>query len=115
MIHAVKTLPNYFEDVVSGKKPFEVRKNDRDYKECDYIALNEYRDGTVDNYPRGYTGRSALLQIIYILDNPEYCKDGYVVLGLMPCIVTKSHDMNYKPVSILYGQARDGQKEGGKA
>ena len=28
MIHALKTLPEYFEAVVKGEKLFEVRKND---------------------------------------------------------------------------------------
>lgn len=107
MIHAVKTTPKYFEDVISGKKPFEVRKNDRDYRECDLIALNEWRDGTVDNYPKGYTGRSALFRISYVLNNPEYCKEGYAVLGLLPCAV-ETIGADGMGVMLLYGQTRGG-------
>jgi len=115
MIHALKTTPKYFEDVISGKKPFEVRKNDRDFRVCDYVALNEY---DIDKPERErYSGRSALLQISYILDNAEYCKDGYVVLGLAPCAVTTKDGLDVReiaavclrqPAQVLYGQARGG-------
>lgn len=118
MIHAVKTIPQYFEDVINGRKPFEVRKNDRDYRECDYIALNEYDPEKPEHTPNGYTGRSALLKIRYILDNPEYCKEGYVVLGLTPCAVTVPGKIDLQKITelritapgvqVLYGQARGG-------
>ena len=36
MIHALKTLPEYFEAVLENKKTFELRKNDRDFKVGDY-------------------------------------------------------------------------------
>ena len=78
MVHALKTDPEFFEDVAAGKKPFEVRKNDRPYLVSDFVALNEWKD-------KEYTGRFILLKIVYILDNPQYCKEGYVILGLKPC------------------------------
>ena len=31
MEHELKIYPQYFEDVISGKKKFEIRKNDRKY------------------------------------------------------------------------------------
>lgn len=102
MIHALKTEPNYFEDATSGRKPFEVRKNDRDFKLCDYIALNEY-DPTRAERER-YTGRSALFRITYVLDNPQYCKDGYVVLGITPCSVVEEAAGSME--TVLFGQAR---------
>lgn len=77
MLHALKTDPSYFEDVAAGNKGFEVRKNDRPYKNGDFIALNEWKD-------KEYTGRFMLMKIVYILDNPQYCKEGYVILGLKP-------------------------------
>ena len=42
MVHALKIYPEYYEAVKSGKKPFEVRKNDRDFKVGDILALNEF-------------------------------------------------------------------------
>lgn len=75
MIHEVKTKPAYFNASALGVKTFEVRKNDRTYNIGDYLALNEW-DGTC------YTGRSLLSEIVCILSSAEYCKDGYVILGL---------------------------------
>ncbi len=54
MIHELKILPNYFADVVSGKKQFEVRKADRPFREGDLLALNEYEN-------KMYTGNSCLV------------------------------------------------------
>ena len=79
MVHAVKTQPLHFEDVISGRKGFEVRLNDRPYKVGDFLALNEW-DGD-------YTGRSCLVYIDYLLADEEYCKDGFVILGIKPCEV----------------------------
>lgn len=78
MIHAVKIIPEYYEAVKDGRKRFEVRKADRPYKEGDYIALNEHDVS-------GYTGRSVLFKITYLLNSPLYCKEGYVILGIAPC------------------------------
>ena len=75
--HDLKTLPEYFEAVDSGAKPFEVRFNDRDFKVGDVLNLREYSDG-------GYTGRALHREISYVLDAPAYCKEGFVVLGLAP-------------------------------
>jgi len=75
MIHDLKILPKYFDAVESGIKPFEVRKNDRPFAVGDVLLLYEW-DG------KQYTGRTTRKLISYILDVPEYCADGYVILGL---------------------------------
>ncbi|MBQ8893419.1 MAG: DUF3850 domain-containing protein [Clostridia bacterium] len=76
-IHEIKCLPEVFELVVDGKKKFEIRKDDRGYKEGDFLAMNEY-DG------ERYTGRSVLLMVDYILDPNDVasCVPGYVVLSV---------------------------------
>lgn len=78
MIHAVKILPEFFDSCTSGKKTFEIRKYDRPYCVGDFLALNEWDEGA-------YTGRCALFAITYVLNNSEYCKDGYVTMSIMPC------------------------------
>lgn len=75
MTHELKTIQPYFNDVLSGNKNFEVRKNDRDYKVGDYLKLKEW-DG------EKFTGNYITVRIKYILDNPSYCKEGYVVIAL---------------------------------
>lgn len=74
--HELKTETGYFGDVLSGRKTFEVRRKDRDYREGDLLILAE-----VDSSGR-YTGRRLLTGVGYILDDSRYCLPGYVILGL---------------------------------
>ncbi|MCI8458260.1 MAG: DUF3850 domain-containing protein [Clostridia bacterium] len=74
----LKILPEYFEAVKSGKKPFELRKNDRDYCVGDILILREF-DGSKK------TGRSVTVGITYILQNCGFgLADGYAILGIKP-------------------------------
>lgn len=82
MKHELKISPEYFDAVESGVKPFEVRKNDREFKVGDTLHLREY-NGTMSPYSEApYTGRETSKTITYILNNVEYCLAGYVILGL---------------------------------
>lgn len=74
-VHDVKLGASFFEDVRSGRKNFELRKNDRNYKTGDLIVLHEYKDGKE-------TGRSITKEIGYMLEDFEGLKDGYCILGL---------------------------------
>ena len=74
--HYLKILTNFYQDIESGKKNFEVRFNDRDFKVYDMLYLQEFIP------PSTYTGREIRKEVTYVLDNPDYCKEGYVVLGL---------------------------------
>lgn len=76
-VHHLKIWSQYFSDVKNGIKPFEVRKKDRDFKVGDTLILDEF-----DNEMQHYTGAWTPKLITYILDDPQFCKDGYVVLGL---------------------------------
>lgn len=42
MTHHLKTKPEYFQAVINGKKPFEIRYNDRGFKQGDRVILEEY-------------------------------------------------------------------------
>ena len=83
MIHQLKIESKYFEDIASGKKTFEVRNNDRNFIVGDFLALNELNK----TGEHKETGRCCLVFVTYILDDPAYCKEGYVVLGLEPCSI----------------------------
>ena len=82
MIHELKIYPQYFEDVISGKKAFEIRKNDRRFSVGDLLALNEFNVDTVS-----YTGRSCLVYIDYIMADTDYVKEDMVVMTIKPCSV----------------------------
>ena len=97
MIHELKTAPEYFEAVISGEKTFEVRKNDRPFQKGDLLALNEY-----DRTEETYSGRSCLVYIDYILKDPVYCKDGYVIMSIKPCKVSRY----VNPVNNMFDEER---------
>lgn len=76
--HELKCHPNFFRRVADGTKPFEIRKNDRDFQVGDIVILKEYDPevGWPDH------GSYATLQrvITYVTDFAQV--NGYVVLGL---------------------------------
>ena len=76
-IHELKIDPEYFNDVKTRKKRFEIRKNDRDFQIGDLLKLQEY-----DREKKNYTGEETIKGIGYILDNQEYLREGYVILGI---------------------------------
>lgn len=75
--HDLKIHELYFDDVANGSKTFEVRLNDRNYSVGDLLVLREF---TADNAV--YTGRCLFAIVSYVLDNSDYCKNGYLILGL---------------------------------
>ena len=90
MLHQLKIDPGYFLDVASGRKTFEVRKNDRDFRVGDFLGLNEITKTPVNrNDEHKETGRFILVEVTYVLTDTMYVKDGYAILGIKPCTVTK--------------------------
>lgn len=73
--HELKCLTGFFQDVISGLKTFEIRKNDRGYAVGDKLLLKEWNN--VD-----YSGREALFLVIYLTDFEQ--QPGYVVMGIKP-------------------------------
>ena len=96
--HNLKCWPQYFWPVVRREKPFEIRKNDRDFKVGHYLALQEYDpalaaramesldssdpESVEQAIQKGYTGSSSLFEITYITDFQQQA--GYVVMGIKP-------------------------------
>lgn len=74
-VHQIKIAAQYFTDVCIGRKTFELRKNDRDYKTGDLLEMFEYKDGKC-------TERAVRAQIIYILEGYRGLQDGYCILGI---------------------------------
>lgn len=89
MIHQLKQIDTYFEDVISGKKTFEIRLDDRHYKQGDYLALNEIAESGA------YTGRSCMVYVDYVLkDLPPLLPDGVVCMAIKPCRITQTQRDN---------------------
>lgn len=73
--HRLKIAKMFFDAVDTGKKSFELRKNDRNYQIGDILELHEMSDGEE-------TGRVTEKQVIYILEGFKGLEEGYCILGL---------------------------------
>ncbi len=74
--HHLKIWPEYYQPLVDGRKPYEIRNNDRGYQVNDLLHLQEWIPG------KGYTGRSSWWQVVDVLSRAPGVMPGYVVLGL---------------------------------
>ncbi len=78
-IHELKTLPHLFEEVLSRRKTFEIRFNDRNFVEGDVLILKEFAPVL------GFTGREARRRVIYILHGGQFgLQKGYVAMAIKP-------------------------------
>lgn len=81
-VHQIRLAKMYFDDVASGKKSFELRKNDRDYKVGHILELLEFDNGK-------YVGRTIKAEIVYMLEDYTGLTDGYCILGIKVLDVTE--------------------------
>lgn len=75
--HELKTWEEFYSDVESGRKSFELRLNDRFYEVGDLLHLREW--SRVDER---YTGRSCMRRVVYLLKDIQGIERGYCILGL---------------------------------
>jgi len=59
-----KILPEYFQDIVDGKKKYELRLNDFDIEPGDTLVLEEWT--SADHNTRQATGRVLEKQVTYL-------------------------------------------------
>ena len=83
--HDLKILPQYFEAQIKGRKNFEIRKDDRDFKAGDTLHLREIDGRLGKEYD--YTGRSCKVHVSYVLSSQlgghgfEGLEEGYSILS----------------------------------
>lgn len=94
--HELKCWPEFFQAIVDGRKPFDARKNDRDFKSGDEIILKEFAPtGPAAQHRGDYTGRQIIVVITYVLSGTASDKaeggdtgglfgvrEGYCILGI---------------------------------
>ena len=73
MMHRLKIDPEYFSQNIADRKPWEYRRNDRNFRVGDFVRLSEF-----DRAQRAYTGRYSQHEIIYIYD----VGNGYIIMTL---------------------------------
>lgn len=83
MQHDLKIWPFSFAAILDGRKRFEIRKNDRDFKQGDTLHLHEFVPRT-----RKYTGRHITASVTYLLN-----ADDAVDFGLLETHVIMSIDV----------------------
>lgn len=80
--HDLKTWPEFFDEVVAGRKPFEVRFNDRDYRVGDTLRLREWSPKSQD-----YTGRVTHQLVTYTMSGRFGVDPGHIIMGLQPIVL----------------------------
>jgi hypothetical protein len=74
--HALKAHPAPFLDVWTGRKTFEVRRDDRGYQVGDILRLQEWTPTEAHDEAvlgaGGYTGRVAIVLVTYILPGGQW-------------------------------------------
>ena len=76
--HELKTWDEFMRDVATGKKSFEVRRNDRGFEVGDTLLLKGW-------YPNmgQYSGEEIYAEITYMLIGSQWgVMDGFVVMGI---------------------------------
>ncbi|MFA6688836.1 MAG: ASCH/PUA domain-containing protein [Sphaerochaetaceae bacterium] len=77
MEHILKIRSIYFNDVLSGLKPFEIRKDDRNYQTGDTLTMLEVSDDGKE------TGSVVSVKVTYLLHGPAYgLQAGYCIMGI---------------------------------
>lgn len=82
-IHHLKTLQPWFDYVVSGKKTFEVRKNDRDFRAGDILILHEHLISlSPDRTERTEREAAVLVDMVLYDEDVKGIQPGYCVMGI---------------------------------
>lgn len=77
MEHLLKIRKLYFDDILAGRKTFELRKFDRDFKCDDTLILRVWENGE-------YSGEAAKCIVKYLLDITDFIKtqEKWCILGI---------------------------------
>lgn len=76
-VHDLKCWPEFFDNLETGRKTFELRKDDRHFAVGDGLHIREWSPVT-----QKYTGREVHRTITHMLRNFTGIQPGYVILSL---------------------------------
>jgi len=86
-VHNLKIWPEYYRKVANGKKTFEIRRNDRDFKTGDILVLKEWHPKKEE-----YTGRFMEVRVTYSDDELPGLLDGFIALGIEVILKRNVHE-----------------------
>lgn len=104
--HELKVWPPYFDDVETGKKPFELRKLDRLFGVGDILYLREWSPA------KGYSGRETRKEITYLLAGGQFgLPEDYCIMGLSAppsaALPVRGKEDVWEWVAIFYGALKE--------
>lgn len=99
-VHELKLAQMFFTDVASGKKRFELRKNDRGFKVGDGLRLKEYTNGQE-------TGKYIDADVVYMLENWTGLKEDYCILGIEVLRVAETDTTSKCEKCTYFGRPSD--------
>ena len=76
--HYLKTTQPHFDNIKNGWKNFEIRKNDRDFKEKDLVILEEFNPLTKEK-----SGQQIQAVIGSVLETFPGLEFGYCIFSLI--------------------------------
>lgn len=84
--HHLKIDSKMFTSLLNGKKNYEIRYNDRNYKVGDFLILKETLhtgEKMKEGRPLVYTGQEYMAKVKHILKGPVYgLMNGWVILSI---------------------------------
>jgi hypothetical protein len=81
--HTLKTWPAYFDAILDGRKTYEIRVNDRDYKVGDILLLQEWNP-----IASRHTEREIRVLVTYMTEGGDWgIPEGHCVMAVRPVSV----------------------------
>lgn len=82
VVHELKCWTGFFEEMFNGRKNFDIRKDDRGYREGDVLRQREFI--APEEAARGtYTGRELRQRVTYIMRGPMLgLQAGWVIMSV---------------------------------
>ena len=102
--HYLKCINPYFQDILDGRKTLEIRKNDRNYKEGDFLVLGE---GKAD----AQAPRAVLVKVVGVLTSAANSmseediglKEGFVGLSIERIMnLSDNGDVGITPTVMMW-------------
>lgn len=88
-VHRIKCVEPFFTDIDKELKTFELRKNDRDYRQHDFLELMQYIDGKE-------TGKHIYAYVEYLLEGYEGIQPGYCIMGIERIMSNTPRDKRWR-------------------